>query len=248
LELRRIEVEQLRFVDERFLAELDLLNARSELLSLMGAPDLAREVAVSGTLAVDPNRPEPDLPPRLPLADLNAFARAHRADLAAAAQQEQRAETEIRLQRAKRSPNVALGGGYKRNGPDNSLVFGVSVPLNVFNQNQGGMLRAAAERRRAANISTAIRNQIELEIRQAYNAVEINRQRVEYIETEQLRKAAETRDVTLAAYRLGGGTLMEYLDAQRRYIDTVRIYNQALHDRRLSLYVLANAIGLGGEK
>jgi outer membrane protein, heavy metal efflux system len=248
LELRRIEVEQLRFVDEKFNAELELRNAKSELLSLMNAPDLDQEFDVSGILAVDPNLPEPGLPPAVPLARLSTFAREHRPDLAAAAQQEQLSDTETRLQKAIRSPNLTLGGGYKRNGPDNSLVFGVSVPLRVFNRNQGGMLRAAAEQRRAANISAAVRNRIELEIRQAHNAVEINRQRVQYIETEQLDKARQMREVTLAAYRLGGGTLMDYLDAQRSYIGTVRIYNRALHDRRLSLYVLANALGVGGEK
>jgi outer membrane protein TolC len=78
--------------------------------------------------------------------------------------------------------------------------------------------------------------------------VEVNRQRVDYIENQQLDKAREAREVTLAAYRLGGRTLMDYLDSQRRFRDTVRIHNQALYDYRISLYELANAVGFGGEK
>jgi len=248
LELRRIEVERLRFVDEMLQAQLEHRNAKSSLLSLMNEPDLSREFDAAGSLAVDPGQTASGLPPALPLEELKALARERRPDLAAAVMQERRADTEARLQRAMRSPNVTVGGGYKRAGPDNSLVFGVTVPLRVFNRNQGGMQRAAAERRRAASLAAALRNRIELDIQRAHNAVEINRQRVHYIENQQLDKAEKTRKVTLAAYRLGGATLMDYLDSQRRFRDTVRIHNQALYDYRASLYELANAVGVGGER
>ena len=70
---------------------------------------------------------------------------------------------------------------------------------------------------------------------------------MKYIETQHLKKAEETNAVTLAAYRLGGATLIDYLDAARRYSDTVRRYNQALYDERISLYELASALGIGGQ-
>ena len=248
LELRRIEVERLRFAEERFQGLLALRNAKSALLSLMDAPDMEAAFDVSGSLPAAGRPAEPGMPPEAPLPSLTELARDRRPDLAAAVEDQLRADTETRLQQALRSPNVTVGGGYKRAGPDNSLVFGVTVPLRVFNRNQGGMLRAAAEKRRAANHAAAVHNRIELEIRQAHNAVEVNSERVRYIEAEQLGKAEQARAVTLASYRLGGATLIDYLDAQRQYGDTVRIYNQALYDKRISLYQLANAIGVGGEK
>lgn len=247
LELRRVEVERLRFVDDVFRSELALRNAKSTLLTLLNADDLGQDIEVSGTLPVGAGISEPGLPPRASLAELGRLAIRNRPDLKAALTEERRTDTETRLQRAMRSPNVTVGAGYKRNGPDNSLVFGITVPLRIFNRNQGGVLRAEAERRRATHFAAAVRKRIELDLQKAYNGVEINRRRVEYIETQHLKKAEEANTVTLAAYRLGGATLIDYLDAARRYSDTVRNYNQALYDERISLYELANAIGTGGK-
>lgn len=248
LELKRIEVERLRFLDDVFQSELAMRNAKSTLLGLLNASDLGQDIDVAGSLPVADEAAETGLPPRAPLAELRRVAMENRPDLAAAIIEERRADSQARLQSAIRAPNITAGGGYKRNGPDNSLVFGVTVPLKIFDRNQGGILRAQAERNRAANLAAVVRSRIELDIQKAYNAVDINRQRVDYIKTRHLRKAEDASTVTLAAYRLGAVPLMDYLDAQRGYRDTVRIYNQALFDNRMSLYELASAIGMGGSK
>ncbi len=247
LDLNRIEVEKLRFQDDVFQADLMLRDSRSALLALLNAPDLSRDVDVAGVLAVGDEIPEAGLPPRAPLNELFRIALEKRPDAAAALRQKSRADTETQLQHAIRSPNVTVGGGYKRVGPDNSFVLGVTVPLQVFNRNEGGILRARAEQRRSANLEAALQKQIQLEVQQAYNAVEVNRQRVEYIRTQHLRKAEDSSKVTLTSYNLGGATLIDYLDAQRTYRDALRIYSQALFDERISLYELASAIGSGVE-
>jgi len=247
LEMNRIEVEKLRFQDDVFQADLMLRNAKSSLLALLNAPDLSRDVDLIGALPVSEQISEPGLPPRAPLDELLRIALERRPDMASRLQDKQRADTETMLQRALRSTNITLGGGYKRNTFDNSFVFGVTIPLKVFNRNEGEILRADAEQMRAANLAAAVRKEIELDVQQAYNAVEINRQRVEYIRTQHMQKAEDASRVTLASYNLGGATLIDYLDAQRTYRDALRIYNQALFDARISLYELASSIGLGAE-
>jgi cobalt-zinc-cadmium efflux system outer membrane protein len=168
-----------------------------------------------------------------------------RQDLATRLLEKKRADTETMLQRAMRSPNITVGGGYKRSGPDNSFVLGVTVPLNIFNRNEGGIIRADAEQIRAMNLIAASQKNIQLEVQQAHNAVEINRKRVEYIKTQQLKRVEEVIKVTLESYNLGGSTLIDYLDAQRTYRDALRIFNQALFDERISLYQLSSSIALG---
>ncbi len=247
LDLNRIELEKLRFQDDVFQADLMLRNSRSSLLALLNGPDLSQDLDVVGTLPVTDQTSEPGLPPRAPLDELFRIALQKRPDMASALQEKDRADTETRLQRAIRSPNLTVGGGYKRSAIDNSFVLGVTLPLQIFNRNQGGILRADAEQKRSANLEAALQKQIQLEIQRAYNAVEINRQRVEYIRTQHLGKAEDTSRVTLTSYNLGGATLMDYLDAQRTYRDALRIYNQALFDQRISLYELASAIGSGVE-
>ena len=247
LDLNRVELEKLRFQDDVFQADLMLRNSKSCLLALLNAPDLSQDVDVAGTLAVNDQTPEAGLPPRAPLNELLRIALQKRPDIASALQHNARADTETQLQRAIRSPNLTVGGGYKRNAIDNSFVVGVTMPLQIFNRNEGGILRADAEQKRSANVEAALQKQIQLDVQQAYNAVEINRQRVQYIRTQHLGKAEETSKVTLTSYNLGGATLMDYLDAQRSYRDALRIYNQALFDERISLYELASAIGSGVE-
>jgi outer membrane protein, heavy metal efflux system len=247
LELDRIEVEKLRFQDDVFQADLMLRNAKSSLLALLNARDLSQAVEVMGTLSVGKQISEPGLPPPAPLDELLRIALERRPDMASRLEAKKRADTETQLQRAVRSPNVMVGSGYKRNVVDNSIVFGVTIPLAIFNRNQGGIMRADAEQMRAANLVAAVRKEIELDVQQAYNAMEINRQRVEYIRTQHLKKAEEASRVTLTSYNLGGATLIDYLDAQRIYRDALRTYNQALFDERISLYELASSIASGVE-
>ncbi len=245
LDLNRIEVETLKFQDDVFQADLASRNAKSSLLALLHAPDLSRDVEVIGMLPVGYQNPERELPPQAPLDELIRIALQQRPDLAAHQWEQKRADTETLLQRAIRSPNITVGGGYKRNLIDNAVVFGVTIPLKIFNRNQGEIVRADAEQMRSTNLVAAAQKQIQLDVQQAYNAVDINRRRVDYIRTQQLKKAEEASHVTLQSYNLGGATLIDYLDAQRTYRDALRIFNQALFDERISLYELASSIALG---
>ncbi len=249
-ELRRLQVERLRFVDDVFASQLALRNARSALLALLNAPDLAQAIDVvepleppTGTVTIGgiPIGVAPATP--LNTDAFRASALANRPDLAAVRQEQERADTETRLQRALRTPNITVGAGYKRDFGTNAVVFGVTVPLPISNRNQGGIARAEAERRRAANEAAAAETTVRLDVQQAVNAVQINRERVDYIRREYLENARQSRDIVLASYRLGATDLIDYLDAQRAFRDTQRTYNRAVFEERVSLFELAAATG-----
>ena len=105
------------------------------------------------------------------------------------------------------------------------------------------MARADAERRQAANLAAAAATTVLLDVQQAINAADVSRARVQYIEREYLTPARESRDIVLASYRLGSADLIDFLDAQRAFRDTLRTYNRALYDQRVSLFQLASATG-----
>ncbi|MEO8682528.1 MAG: TolC family protein, partial [Vicinamibacterales bacterium] len=247
-ELRRIQVERLKFVDDVFAAVLALRNGRGALLSLLNATNLGVEFDVTETLSpgdrlAGTGGPVAPPPPALDPVSLRSQALAARPDLLAAQREVQRVDTETALQRALRTPNITVGGGYRRDFGSNAVVFGVTVPLPVASRNQGGLARVAAERRLAGNAAIAIATGVLLDVQQAVNAVEINRSRVQYIEREYLTNARESRDIILAAYRLGTADLIDFLDAQRAFRDTARTYNRALYEERISTFALAAAIG-----
>lgn len=137
-----------------------------------------------------------------------------------------------------------MGGGYRRDLGANAVVFGVTVPLLLFNQNQGSVGRADAEYRAATARASGAETLGRLDIQQATNAVATNSARVEYIDREHLKNARESRNLTLESYRLGAAGLIDFLDAQRAFRDTQRIYNRALYDRRISFFELTAALGL----
>jgi outer membrane protein, heavy metal efflux system len=249
VELKRVEVERLKFIDDVFAARLALVNAKSTLLNLLGLPPANASFRFSGVLTMDSKAADSSdgVPTLLTLTELERQAFAKRPDLMASTFEQQRADTETLHQRALRSPNLTLTGGYKRDLLDNTVVFGIAFPLKLFNRNEGGIVRAAAEKARSENLAAYTRQQILLDIHKAHNAVEINRQRVAYIEKESIKKADESRQIVLAAYRLGEIDLINLLDAERAYRETGKIYNQALYDYRMSLYELGSSIGLEAE-
>lgn len=243
-ELRRVQVERLRFQDDVFAAELALRNARASLLALMNAPDMRQPVDPVDSLTL----PAQGVAAVIGLSvsqivALNTEAISARPDVLAARADVRRAETETRLQRALRRPLPTVGGGYKEDGGGKAFVFGITVPLPLFNQNQGTIARANAQQRSASNRAAAVERQVGLEVQQALNAVEVNRERVSYIEREFLKNARDVRDVILASYRLGSADLIDLLDAQRAFRDTVRTYNRALYEQRLSYIELGAAVG-----
>jgi len=250
-ELRRLQVERLRFVDDVFAAELALRNARSALLVLMNVTTLGQPFEVTEPLAASPATTPPTAPgivsavltgaigAQAPTLVADAIVR--RPDVIAAQREVLRADTETRLQRALRTPNLTIGGGYRREFGTDAVVVGATVPLPLFNRNQGGVLRAEAERRQAASRARTTELAVRLDVQQAANAVDVNRERVQYIEREYLTTARESRDIVLASYKVGAADLIDFLDAQRAFRDTLRTYNRALYEQRVSLFELAAA-------
>lgn len=246
-EFRRLQVERLRFVDDQFATELALKNAKAALLSILGVADLNRPFEVTGVLT--------EVPASLAAAGAGASssvfdraalerqALAARPDVLAARSEEQRADSETQLQRALRTPNITVGGGYKRTLTSDGIVFGVTMPLALFNRNPGGIARAEAAQRRAASQTAAAEAVVRLEVQQAVNAIEANQARVRYIEQDTLTAAREARDAIGAAYQVGEAGLIDYLDAQRSFRETLRLYNRALYERRISDFEVAAAIG-----
>ncbi len=241
-ELRRLEVERLRFADDLLTADLAVRQATSELRAAIGTGRLDDSIVPTEGLDVPATA-------ALPRADAAlAAALERRPDIVALRHERERAQAEMRLQRALRLPAPTIAGGYKRDFGDQGIILGLSIPLPIFDRNQAGQRRSDAARRLADARLRQAETAVALEVQQALDLLEVSRRRADALERDYLVRAREARDSVAASYRLGEADLIDYLDAQRAFRDVQRAHSRALVELRLSLFELQAVIGtLPGE-
>jgi cobalt-zinc-cadmium efflux system outer membrane protein len=117
---------------------------------------------------------------------------------------------------------------YQRIGPDNTIGFGFSFPLRIFDRNQGEIARTRAEAERSDALTRSAAIQALAEVDTALSAVTIQRARVVMLRDTYLPKAQQARTTVEFAYRRGGASLLDFLDAQRTYRETALEHLRAI--------------------
>lgn len=175
------------------------------------------------------------------------LALTQRPDLLAARRDLARAGAEVRLQLAQAKVDPVVGTEYRRqqgvNGLSNSLGFFVEVPLPVFNRNQGEIERARQEERQAGYRIRQMETMVAGEVDLAHDRVLTASGMLRNIEGEMLKQAQEVRSVTEFSYRRGNVSLLELLDAQRAYNETLLAFIEARAAYARSLYLLDSTSG-----
>jgi len=237
-ELLKVRLERIKFDSAVANARLALRQANIRLLELMGEGDYARAEALEARGRFEFRDVEAQL------AELRASALSKRSDLKVAEAEVSRAQSLFRLERARGRGEVTPFVGYKRVGPDNTVLAGVTVPLPSGNRNQGGIARAEAEQKVADTNLRLVRNRALAEVESAFRAYETSRELVRAYEAGILKQADESRDIALAAYREGATDLITLLDAQRTRAEARANYYRTLFDYYTSLFQLELAAGI----
>jgi cobalt-zinc-cadmium efflux system outer membrane protein len=240
LEVSRLRTERLRFFNDQVIAELGLANAKVALLELLGARALSADFEIEEELAFDRVTVE--------LQDLQEEALRRRPDLAAQGARVEQARRGQDYERSLRVPDLVPYFGYNRDFGQDNLTFGVSVAVPIFDRNQGGIARAVAETDREQQVLRAGELVVRREVRQAVNSVAAHARLVEAMQTDYVPNAARARDIAQASFALGALDLIAFLDAERAYRETLRGYYQALHDHKVSRFVLEAAVGREGAR
>jgi cobalt-zinc-cadmium efflux system outer membrane protein len=181
------------------------------------------------------------------LAALQSTARSARPDLLAAQREQARTQADLRLQIAQGKIDYALGAEYRRqqgvNGKGNMLGLFFSAPLPVFNRNQGEIARAEAETDKATRSVNALETGLASEVSSAYEAFDASRQLLIEIERDLLTPTTEARAGTTYMYQAGATSLLDVLDAQRAYNDTMDTYYSAQAAYRRAQATLTLVVG-----
>jgi cobalt-zinc-cadmium efflux system outer membrane protein len=228
LELKRLEVEKLKFDTDVANSQRDYEVAVRDLRVTLGGDYQTMDIDVAGTLDYQPYVFSPD--------DLRANALAARPDLKAAQLSERAADASIRLQKAQRIPDLTVGAGVEQV-PLGVSTFnvGVGVTLPLFDRNQGERAKALIDRERAQTQQQFLINQVSSDVDKALVAFELQKRRVELYRTGVLTKVDEIQNLTEFALKAGESSTLDLLDAIRTRRDTLANYYQALFDYQMSL-------------
>ena len=155
----------------------------------------------------------------------------------------EQAEFTIEQERASRMPNVAVMGQYHREAGDESIVAGLSVPLPIWYRRQGEIGTAMGAHRRAQAERAQVQQELEQTITQHFQEVRTAQAQIQVFEQGLLFQAKEALDIAQFSFRHGVASLLEVIDAQRVYRQTLLEYAQARADHSIALARLERAVG-----
>ncbi len=216
-------------------ASLGLRQTIIRLLDLLGETDFAPERHIVGDLIPPPSPPD--------LSELRVIAGRERPSVVAAERSADLAARRVVLERSKAAPDVSPFLGYRRVGENNTVLFGITIPLPLSDRNQAGIARAVADEKVAQTEAAQHRQRILAEVESAWAAWQTAQGRVAAVESGLLPQAAESLEIARAAYRDGAIGLLEYLEAQRTLADVRHEHARSLFEAQASRLMLELAVG-----
>ena len=233
-DLIKVRLERIKFDSALKQAELRERQAMIQLAENLEDDAIAKQV-VAGE--VDLRILNPDLDTLL------ETALRERPDVQAAQREVEAAKEKIALEEARARADISPFVGYKRLANDNTVMFGVNLPLKVRDRNQAGIARAQADQKAAGALREVAKSHTTAEVKAAYEAFQTAREQVQTFRDELLNQADESRSIALVAYQDGATPLLSLLEAQRTRADVRQQYFRTLFDYQVSLSELELAVG-----
>jgi cobalt-zinc-cadmium efflux system outer membrane protein len=230
-----IKLQLLAFESDLEQAQLAQVQSLSDLRQLLGYESVSADYDVASDFeykAVKVN-----------LEELQMKALQNRPDLRAAQQGVTAADSQYQLQIANGKQDVTVSGNYSHVNAINAATFLASIPLPIFNRNQGEIARARYAITQAQEQQAAVNGQALTDVKDAYEGLKSNDKVVQLYISKYLDVAKQSRDISEYAYRRGGLALLDFLDAERSYRATELAYRQSLASYLLALEQLREAVG-----
>lgn len=129
----------------------------------------------------------------------------------------ERRQALVQLERSRRIPDVTVSIGGKRVEESrlNQMIFGLSIPIPVFDRNQGNLQEALQRADKARDELRGAQLRLDGELRDAYERLKQGREQVAALQNEILPAAQDTYEIATKGFELGKFSFLEVLDAQR---------------------------------
>lgn len=235
VEETKARVEQANAELEAAEATAELLSARQALSSLWGeaTPSFT---TVQGNLDTLPSRPAPDM--LLQALDNAPALASNRSEL-------DRRQALIAVERSKRYPDLTVSVGAKRDNDlgRNQVIVGISVPLPLFDRNQGNLHEAIVRADKAQDELQANRVRLSNELRQASSQLSISRASAQTLKTVVLPGAQQAYDAASKGFEAGKFGFLDVLDAQRTLFQARIRYLTVLANTYKSVAAIDRIVG-----
>lgn len=228
IDLDRIELQRVQYESEIQNAIVNLRTAKIQLLQLLNDRTPVEKFDVSGPF---------DFSAALrPLDAFRQMALDARPDLRAALETIQQAQTNHKLAVANGSTDPTFSGWYTWNSSTNNPVAydsqtlggSVSIPLRIFDRNQGEKQRTLIDINRSQQASEAARAQVFGDVDSAYAQLESEIALLTPYKAKYRDQSTHVRDAVTYAYQHGGASLMDMLSAQSDYRQVQLAYLQLI--------------------
>ncbi len=218
LDFQRVEIQRVQFESDLANARINLSTAKIQLLALLNDRTPVDDFDTAGDFEYKESI--------ILLPELRRMAVANRPDLHSAETAIEKAKADNLLAIANGTADPVVGVWYSRN-PSfnnpfdfNTIGANVSIPIRIFDKNQGEKARTALEITRTKRLRDAVLAGAYRDVDSAYAALESIRALVRPYRDKYLMESGDIRDKVSFSYSHGNATVLEFLDAQKSYRDT----------------------------
>jgi len=215
VDLDRLELQRVQYESDLQSAEESLETAKIQLLTLLNDRTPVDQFDITGPFNFYEEIP--------PLDDVRQAALDTRPDLKAAIQSIDKAKTDHQLAVANGSTDPTFSTWYSHN-PSFSNPFAnqtiggsVSIPLRIFDRNQGEKLRTRLDIGRNERLADAAKAQVFSDVDSAYATVTSTLTLLKPYKVKYLQQAVRVRDTISFSYEHGAASLLDFLNAQADY-------------------------------
>lgn len=215
IDLDRLELQRVQYESDMQTAEVNLRTAKIQLLTLLNDRTPIEQFDVVGLFEFNDQL--------MPQDEFRKIALDTRPDLKAAVEAVDKAETDHKLAVANGSTDPILSAWYTHNASINNpyainiIGLSVTIPLRIFDRNQGEKLRTQLDIDRNEKLRGAAEALVYSDVDSAYAVVNSNVILLQPYKTRYLQQAVRVRDTVFFAYQHGGASLLDFLNAQSDY-------------------------------
>jgi len=215
IDLDRLELQRVQYESDLQAAEENLETAKIQLLTLLNERTPIDQFDVTGPFDFSDQL--------MPRDEFRKLALDTRPDLKAAVEAVDKAQTDHKLAIANGSTDPTFSAWYTHNSSTNNpfaintVGVNISIPLRIFDRNQGEKLRTQLDITRNERLRDAAEAMVLSDVDSSYATLESDLILLRPYKAKYLQQSVRVRDTIFFSYQHGGASLLDFLNVQAEY-------------------------------